>query len=349
VSAPSVALWQTSTEPQKSLRMGLAGLLGGPVALFAGGISPTTGGGSHGVVGTGDFAASVPSNSLVVTVGVGQCFVHGTSSIDQGTYYWYQNAASSADTTLAAYNTQARTDLIGVQVRDNAEDSSGATTCKLDKVTGTPGGGVPTVPAGFLVLYQAAVPANSGTVVLTDKRTYAAGIGGLIRCRSTTRPTGAALWQGQVIYELDTDRVWAYSGAATWVLMLGRVRFLGTNSGGTTYNAGDYLPFPWTSEGEDTDSMHSGTSTTVTCTVPGTYTVSFEAFSSITPSADSILEILRSGTIRSEGQIRAGRQRGMAHLSCYLGVGDTIVCNFKNNHSAPVFVTGTLDMFRTGP
>src|SRR5438128_2066378 len=106
--------------------MAQGGTLGGPVALFAGGISPTTGGGSHGVVGGGDLSATVPASSLVVTVAAGQCFVHGTSSNSQGAYYWYQDASSTV--TLAAYNTQARTDLIGVWVRDNAEDSLGTTS-----------------------------------------------------------------------------------------------------------------------------------------------------------------------------------------------------------------------------
>jgi hypothetical protein len=337
VASPSIAVWQTGTETQRSLRMAEGGKLGGPVALFAGGISPTTAGGSHGVVGGNDLSATVPASSLVVTVAAGQCFIHGTSAAAQGTYYWYQDASSTV--TLAAYNTQARTDLLGVWVKDNAEDSSGATSCGLAAVTGTPGAGVPTVPAGFLVLYQAAVPANSGTVVLTNKRPYAAAIGGLIRCNSTLRPTGAALWQGQVIYELDTDRIWAYTGTA-WAPVKGR---FGCAMGLTSATIGTGTAnLTWGTEFRDTDGYSSvGNSVAA---VPAGLAGIYDAFlfvqsASVQTAVGEIALFLNGTTMIAANAMAVGKQNFSCGRSIALGAGDTVSAQITNGSASMAFTT----------
>jgi hypothetical protein len=350
VSAPSTAVWQTGTESQKSLRMETRGILAGPVALFAGGISPTTGGGSHGVVASadttagtnGDFAATV--SGLVVTLGAGQCFINGTSSIDQGAYYWYQNASSTV--TLATYNTQARTDLIGVWVKDNAEDSSGATTTALDKVTGTPGAGVPTVPVGFEVMWQAAVPANSGTVVLTDKRTYASAVGGVIRCKSTQRPSGAARWQGQVIYELDTNRMWAYSGTA-WQPVKGR---FGCSMGVTSAVIGTgSQTVIWTNEFEDTDGYSVADGSNQAITIPaglgGKYNVTVWVASTAATAVGKV-EIIRAGvsTLGAQSICVGGTDTTVAR-QVTLGAGDVITLKVTNGSASTTFNV-TVELWR---
>lgn len=218
MTVPGLALWQTGTAPQKTLRLAQGGAMGRPMATFGGGITPTTGGGSHGVVGENDL--KVTGSTLTPSIAAGSAFINGTSSVDQGPYFGYNHAATSAAVTLVAHNTNPRIDLVVLRVMDDPEDSTGSTLLKLDKVTGTPAGSPtpPTVPPGCLVLAQAAVPANSGAVVYTDKRVYATALGGLIRCTSTTRPTGAALWFGQHIIEADTNRILYYNGSA-WRLI----------------------------------------------------------------------------------------------------------------------------------
>jgi hypothetical protein len=238
---PTPAPWMTGTVNQKLLRMMTGAALGRPLATFAGGVSPTTGGGSHGVVGMDDLKVTVQSG-LTMAIAVGSCFINGTSSIDQGTYFAYNGATQTI--ALNAHNTQARTDLIIVRAQDNAEDASGATQLIHDKVTGTPGSGVPSPPAGSLVLAECAVPANSGTVVITDRRRYATALGGAHRCTSTSRPTGVALYEGQEIHELDTDRRLVNVSATTtadWRLLwegAGGWIALTPGSGWANYGAG---------------------------------------------------------------------------------------------------------------
>lgn len=212
---PALAAWMTGTDPQRTLRMMTGAHLGRPTATFAGGISPTTQGGSHGVIGGGDLLVSI-SSGLQMTVAAGGCFINGTSANIQGCYYGYNDAAyAGANVLLSAHNAQPRIDLIYARVRDNAEDAGGSTLFELNKATGTPAGSPtpPTVPSGCLVLAQIAVPATSGAVTVTDTRCFAAGLGGLIRCKSTTRPTGVALWTGQPIYETDTTSILVYTGS----------------------------------------------------------------------------------------------------------------------------------------
>lgn len=199
----SLARWMTGTVSQKLLRMGDGAMLGRPVATFAGGVNPTTSGGAHGVVGTDDLKVTI-SAGLTMSVAPGQAFIAGTSSVDQGSYYVYNGAAATI--ALTAHAGSARKDVIYVRAQDNAEDGSGSTGVVFGKVDGTPGSGVVgTIPSGTLVLAVIDVPATSGAVTVdTSVRPYVAAIGGTIRCKSTLRPTGAALYDGMSIFETNT-------------------------------------------------------------------------------------------------------------------------------------------------
>jgi hypothetical protein len=213
MAVPTLGPWMTGTITQKLLRRLIASQMGAGWGTFANSVSPTTHGGAHGVVGSDDLLVTI-SSGTTMAVASGAFFVLGASSVDQGSYYDHNNG--SATISLNAHNTQARTDLVGMRVQDTAEDSSGLTQIILDKVTGTPGSGVPTAPAGFLVLAECFVPANSGAVVITDRRPWACALGGILRCTSTTRPTGVARWKGRFIFEMDTLSLLVCEDGTNW-------------------------------------------------------------------------------------------------------------------------------------
>ena len=132
-------------------------------------------------------------------------FVNGTSSLAQGHLLGYNDASTTV--ALTAHAANPRIDLVWAQARDNAEDASGSTDFRISKTDGTAAASpsAPTAPAGALVLAEILVPATSGAVTITDRRPYATALGGLHRCRSTTRPSGVALYEGMLIYETDTN------------------------------------------------------------------------------------------------------------------------------------------------
>lgn len=180
-------------------------------------------GGGHGVVGSSDMAVTAGAGTTV-NVSAGLALVRGTQQSDQGVYVTSNDAAKNL-TISAADATNPRKDLIVTRVKD-AEYGIAGDTGPLEVVSGTPTGGLtagnatgrPTPPENALVLAEVFVPAgaaSSASYTITDLRTRAYALGGVVVCTSTTRPT-ATVFEGQVIYETDTDKLLVYSGAA-WV------------------------------------------------------------------------------------------------------------------------------------
>lgn len=246
---------------QRLLRMADGLMLGRPMATFVGGVSPTTHGGAHGVLGDDDLKVSVVSG-LTVRVAPGAYSVLGTSAIDQGVYIGYNNA--NVDLVLDAYDTSPRTDLVIVRVYDDAEDSSGQTEVALESVKGTPGGGVPAPPANCLVLAEVTVPANSGNVTIAnDRRPYVAAVGGVRRVRSTNRPTGGVRL-GDRIFEVDTLReyvcvattpsiVWRYAGGPPALAQVGATGLVVPDNTPyqVVFTAADFDPLGWWQSGSN--------------------------------------------------------------------------------------------------
>lgn len=176
---------------------------------------------------TGDFAVIQRGAGANMSVDalLGGGLVGGTESASQGMYFVYNDA--TANVVISASDpTNARIDVIGLQIRDK-EYSGGTDDARLLVITGTPAGSpvVPTLPSNFLSLAHVAVAANAASIVtanITDKRVQTAGKGGIIICTSVTRPT-VNLWPGMVIIETDTVTAGApivqvYDAAlATWV------------------------------------------------------------------------------------------------------------------------------------
>lgn len=180
-----------------------------------------------GIFKAGDFAVTQTGTpSMAVLVAAGAAIVDGTEASDQGVYF----VDSDGNDTLAiaaADATNARFDMIVARVRDAAY--SGATNAwALEVVQGTPAASPvePAIPANCLVLARVSVAAGASSIVnanIVDRRTTTTGqgrvasLGGVVVCTSTTRPSGAALYEGLTIYETDTDKMWVWDGS-TWNL-----------------------------------------------------------------------------------------------------------------------------------
>lgn len=202
-------------------RSAQAGMLGAPLAAFTNAVAATTAGGSHGVVGSGDLAVSQNGTpNMSVNVAAGRAFIRSgnASSIAAGTYAAMNDAVVNVAIS-AADPTNPRIDLVVLQVRDTNYGEA-ASDARLTVVTGTPAAS-PAVPAltafpNALVLAQVAVGAAVSSILtanITDKRTRATGLGGVLVCTSTTQPTGASLYDGLVIWLTDTKSMWVYNAA----------------------------------------------------------------------------------------------------------------------------------------
>lgn len=278
---------QGQSHPAENARNFVAASFGAPVAALVEGISITTAGGAHGVVGAADLTVTQrgAGANMSVDVSVGRAIIRSTeaSSLAAGAYTFLNDATVNV-VIAAADPTNPRIDLVIAQVRDS--NYSGASTdARLTVVTGTPAGVpvTPTVPDSCIVLAQVAVAALAASIVnanITDKRTRAYALGGFAACTSATRPTGASLYEGLHIYETDTDRVWVYSGAA-WIFAynygtLGRTGVILTDAAQSIASGGS-ADITWGTEVSDIDGWTSGGIATLT--VPagwdGRYAISY--------------------------------------------------------------------------
>jgi len=132
------------------------------------------------LTGTGNFTA---------TVGPFTCVIDGTSNSLQGSYPVANDVATTV--TIGAANTQARIDLISLQIQDNAYDSSGFSRGQLVVTAGTPSGSpvAPSAPANSISLWTVPVAANATSVTwasATAVYPYTAAAGGIVPVRTST-------------------------------------------------------------------------------------------------------------------------------------------------------------------
>lgn len=243
---------QGQSHPAENARNLVAAMFGAPVAALVEGVSITTAGGAHGVVGAGDLVvAQNGTPNMSVNVAAGRAVVRSTeaASLLAGAYSFLNDA--TVNLSIAASDpTNPRIDLVIAQVRDS--NYSGASTdARIAVVTGTPAGSpaVPAVPDSCVVLAQVAVAALATTIVnanIADKRTRAYALGGLVVCTSTTRPSGASLYDGLVIFETDSRRLLACNQALAWVVISDAGTYtptlanLAIGTGGTPVNTASY-------------------------------------------------------------------------------------------------------------
>lgn len=220
VSPPFVL--QAGSHPASTVRQMLQAVTGSPFGAFAGGMQPTTGGGGHAVCSPTDLLTTQNGTpNMSVNVAGGMALVRGTESTHQGVHSFYNDGTVNLAVS-AADPTNPRRDAVAVRVRDAAY-SGASNDVALVVVTGTPAASPsdPTLPANTLVLDRVAVAAAATSITnanITRLAPRAAALGGCVTCTSTTRPTGAALYSGLDIYEIDTNRALTYDGTG-WVIM----------------------------------------------------------------------------------------------------------------------------------
>ena len=203
---------ENSTDNRERLRKGDAlALTPGPVSGARNGLRPDGGGEVTAVAGT-----------MTVEVTPFRGWVDGGASDAQGGYPFILDATK----TLTIADGDAvlpRTDTVVAEVRDNTYDASGATDARVRIVTGTPGSGAPTLPSSCVALRDVSVPAgmSAGTGGLsssnmgTDRRSYIAALGGVVRVSGVTERDAMGARESQPVWRADTNVLQVYDGA-TW-------------------------------------------------------------------------------------------------------------------------------------
>lgn len=226
---PAIFL-QAGSHPSEDLRRFIYGTMGG----------------RSGIVTAADLAVTQNGTpNMSVNVAGGQAFISGTEGTYQGLYF-VENRGVTNLTIAAADATNARKDLIVAKVQDAGY--SGATNLwSLAVVTGTPSASPaePAAPANSFVVAMVTVAALATSITnanITDRRSRAASLGGIVPCLSTTRPTGV---DGLEIWETDTKRLLVHDGT-NWVVVRTPITTytptLGNVTGGTptgTYQVWD--------------------------------------------------------------------------------------------------------------
>lgn len=173
-----------------------------------------------GVVINGNSMLDVTQSSpaaMSVVVGKGMCFVRGTENQSQGVYACISDAPVTL-TITAADPSLARTDLVVARVRD-AFYSGVTNAWALEVVTGTPGGGVPALPASSLELGRVSVGAGVTTIVTANidmtNVIYASAIGGIQQWPTKAKFDAVSQNSRQVFLDRATETLWYHGTFGT--------------------------------------------------------------------------------------------------------------------------------------
>lgn len=346
---------QGQSHPAENARNALAAMFGAPVAALVEGVSITTAGGAHGVVGAGDLAVTQNGTpNMSVNVAAGRAIIRSTeaSSLLAGAYTFLNDG--TVNVTIAASDpTNPRIDLIVAQIRDS-NYSGGATDARLAAVTGTPAGSpaVPAVPDSCVVLCQIAVAALSTTVVnanITDKRTRAYALGGTAICTSTTRPSSVSVFEGLEILEIDTDRILRSDGS-NWIRVshyspAGRTGGEWSRVANQSIATSTLTNISWDTETSDSDGFivpHATTATTFT--VPsglgGVYAVSGNLGFATAPTG-GFSRLTLGGIVSDHPASIAGQQAGFCRVEP-LDAAETVIVTAFQSSGGAINVTGKI-------
>ena len=251
----------------------------------------------------GGGTVAVTAGSMQVTVDPFAAWIDGTASDAQAGYPFLSDAV----VTLAVDPgdaTQARVDTVVARVQDNAYDAGGATVATVELVKGTPGAGVPLLPANTIALRDVNVPAgaSAGTGGLSssnlgaDRRKYISSLGGILPVASATERDALPTLNGQVVYRFDTGKLQVRTGAG-WLTVATEPVGLPAANANATLNTGTQTA--WTT---DTDAA------TVTFTAPasGQVEVTLSAYIVNTAASGS------TGNARSGLKVSGGLTRDPA-------------------------------------
>lgn len=168
----------------------------------------------------GFFGGRVPvyANPSGMNVTLGACggIIANTFASASGDYL-FANDATVQVTSAASSPTQNRYDIIGFQVKDNLFDSSGLNTAVPAIIQGSYSAGTPSdpsLPASFLPVLRASVPAGATSPTLTSLIRKTAAEGGLLRVANVTERAEITPYEGLQIYREDRDWVEVHDGVA---------------------------------------------------------------------------------------------------------------------------------------
>jgi hypothetical protein len=199
IANPPYVLQNRTDHPARSFRRALGGIV------------------TAGVSGQTEMKVSAngtPNMTVIVASGDAYVTCYNASG---GVYHVFNDGTTTA-TITAAHATLPRRDLVVVRVQDQ-EQSGSTNTADILVIAGTPNAVPvdPTLPAGasYLTIARVAVAASTTAITnsnITDLRSLASTVGGVIVCTSGTRPASA--YAGQHAFESDTSRVVVWDGSA---------------------------------------------------------------------------------------------------------------------------------------
>lgn len=190
----------------------IAGSTGATTMIPRSGVNPS--------LGNELLVTQTGSPSMAVIVKSGHAIIGGSEGSKQGVY----SVMNDGDVTLAiaaAHATLNRIDSVVFKVEDQVYSGSNNTS-SVAVVTGTPAGSPspPALPNNSIELARVSVVALDTSITngeITDMRQFFAATGGIIPCKSTTRPAANTVPESQLIYETDTDKIYVTpDAAATW-------------------------------------------------------------------------------------------------------------------------------------
>lgn len=190
VRAPAIG---TDTDSAETFRLALCGLWAPASALNArtGVTSVPT------LTGTGSLTANISAFT---------CVIDGTSNALQGAYPVAND--NVAGITITAGSSQARIDLICLQIQDNDYDGSGQHRGIQVVVAGTPSGSpvAPATPANAIPLWTLPVPALASSVTFSTATAvypFAAARGGIIPVRNAADKPAVAAGDAAYRHRMD--------------------------------------------------------------------------------------------------------------------------------------------------
>lgn len=177
------------------------------------------------------WSGSISVSGLNVTLSPFRCIIENNNASGAGDYKG-TSLASETRTMGASSTTQNRIDVIGARVRD-AFYSGTDNDIDVVIIPGTPAAGtpaVPTLPNGYMPMYQLLLNANATTPTVTDVRVRTTVLGGMY-VPFTGQIAGAGVYPGETSYLPASggmplrQRVWGadgqWHGLTPWAFELG--------------------------------------------------------------------------------------------------------------------------------
>ena len=317
----------------------------------------------EGVLESGDLTVTESGPDMSVDVATGMAAVAGTENTYQGLYV-VDNQGTTNLTISASDPTNDRYDLVVARIYDSAYGTAVSDEWALEVIEGTAAATplFPTVPDNCLVLATVLVEAAVSTItnaaitnvaVATDSdgsttlgnRGYLSGLGGVVVCTSTIRPTDVYI--GMVIFETDTSNLRVWNGTV-WDFVSGATApyALASNPSNQTVTNGSTDVINFTTQQADTDGFHDGSSAkfTIPAGMGGMYAVSTVV--NISPNASGrrylgiYLDSAASYIVRNYmDPSGAGASHIMsASATAYMPAGAQVYCNFYQDSGSSIDV-----------